>query len=395
MAGRGTDIILGGNITFNVQEELYNILTFSRNYMISKDKNIFQSPLKNQLKSYSHNFLSVLFSILNDSAFLELSDIDVLRALRESDKNSIPNLSYQCSLKFLIDELKQHYNKNQKQENKIVKNLGGLYIVGTERNDSRRVDNQLRGRCGRQGDPGTSQFFLSLDDNLLRLFGGSKIQTFLQSQMLDDSPLESNILTRSLDSAQQKVEERAYQQRKNLFDYDEILNKQRKVIYLERTGILNKESLQKNILAYGEQMITNLLLKVKLENSSTKQIISLFENLFGKNLIINSKVNPIGFQQHLFNEFWLIYQAKINELNVHGDGICESLERNISLVNIDLIWREHLQEMTLLREAVSWRGYGQQNPLYEYKKDALKFFNQQSAILRQLVIYELLRSSVL
>jgi preprotein translocase subunit SecA len=213
--------------------------------------------------------------------------------------------------------------------------------------------------------------------------------------MLDDSPLESNILTRSLDSAQQKVEERAYQQRKNLFDYDEILNKQRKVIYLERTGILNKESLQKNILAYGEQMITNILLKVKLENSSTKQIIALFENLFGKNLIINSKADPIGFQQHLFNEFWLIYQAKINELNVHGDGICESLERNISLVNIDLIWREHLQEMTLLREAVSWRGYGQQNPLYEYKKDALKFFNQQSAILRQLVIYELLRSSVL
>ncbi len=395
MAGRGTDIILGGNITFNVQKELYDILTFSRNYMLSKDQNLFQSPLKNKLKSYSQNFLSVLFSILKDPSFLELSDIGILRALRENDKNTIPNVAYQCSIKFLIDELKRYYNKNQKQENQIVKNLGGLYIVGTERNDSRRVDNQLRGRCGRQGDPGTSQFFLSLDDNLLRLFGGSKIQTFLQSQMLDDSPLESNILTRSLDSAQQKVEERAYQQRKNLFDYDEILNKQRKVIYLERTGILNKESLQKNILAYGEQMITNILLKVKLENSSTKQIIALFENLFGKNLIINSKADPIGFQQHLFNEFWLIYQAKINELNVHGDGICESLERNISLVNIDLIWREHLQEMTLLREAVSWRGYGQQNPLYEYKKDALKFFNQQSAILRQLVIYELLRSSVL
>jgi len=336
MAGRGTDIILGGNITFNVQEELYNILTFSRNYMISKDKNIFQSPLKNQLKSYSQTFLSVLFSILNDPSFLQLSDIGILRALRENDNNSIPNISYQCSIKFLIDELKRYYNKNQKQENQIVKNLGGLYIVGTERNDSRRVDNQLRGRCGRQGDPGTSQFFLSLDDNLLRLFGGSKIQTFLQSQMLDDSPLESNILTRSLDSAQQKVEERAYQQRKNLFDYDEILNKQRKVIYSERSVILNKESLQKNILAYGEQMITDLLLKVKLENSSTKQIISLFENLFGKNLIINSKANPIGFQQHLFNEFWLIYQSKINELNVHGDGICESLERNINLVNIDL-----------------------------------------------------------
>jgi preprotein translocase subunit SecA len=182
---------------------------------------------------------------------------------------------------------------------------------------------------------------------------------------------------------------------KNLFEYDEILNKQRKIVYLERSVILNKESLQKTILAYGEQMITALSLKVKFENSSTKQIISLFENLFGKNLVINSKASAIDFQQHLFNEFWLAYQAKINELNVHGDGTCASLERSISLLNIDLIWRAHLQEMTLLREAVSWRGYGQQNPLYEYKKDALQFFNQQAAILRQLVVYELLRSSVL
>lgn len=395
MAGRGTDIILGGNSTFNVQKELYDVLTFARNYMITNKRNLFQSPLKNQFKSYSQNFLSVLFSLLNDPLFLELSDIGILRALRESDNNSISNLSYQCSLKFLIDDLKQYYDKNQKQENQIVKNLGGLYIVGTERNDSRRVDNQLRGRCGRQGDPGTSQFFLSLDDNLLRLFGGSKIQNFLQSQIVDDSPLESSILSQSLDSAQQKVEERAYQQRKNLFEYDEILNKQRKIIYLERTTILKKESMQKVILGYGEQLITTLLLKVKSNGSSNKQIISLFENFFGKNLIINSKVEPIELQQHLFNEFWLTYQAKINELNVYGNVLCESLERTINLVNIDLAWQTHLQEMTLLREAVSWRGYGQQNPLYEYKKDALGFFTQQSAILRQLVIYELLRASVL
>jgi preprotein translocase subunit SecA len=395
MAGRGTDIILGGNITFNVQKELYDILTFSRNYMISKNVNVFKSSLKTQLKCNSQKFLSVLFSILTDPLFLKLSDIEILRALKENDKISVPNISYQCSIKFLIDELKTHYNKYQKQENQIVKNLGGLFIVGTERNDSRRVDNQLRGRCGRQGDPGTSRFFLSLDDNLLRLFGGSKIQTFLESQMLDDSPLESNILTRSLDSAQQKVEERAYQQRKNLFDYDEVLNKQRKVIYLERTGVLNKQSIQTNIIAYGEQMITNILLKMRTEKSSTKEIISLFEGLFGKNLIINSNNDPLVFQQYLFNEFWLAYQAKINELNIHGDGICEGMERTVSLVNIDTIWREHLQEMSLLREAVGWRGYGQQNPLYEYKKDALLFFSKQAEIFRQLVIYELLRSSVL
>merc|ERR1712238_390485 len=189
----------GGRILYLV--EILHLMS-KKSYMISKDVNIFKSPLKNQLKCNSQRFLSVLFSILTDSLFLKLSDIEILRALKENDKISIPNISYQCSIKFLIDELKIHYNKHQKQENQIVKNSGGLYIIGTERNDSRRVDNQLRGRCGRQGDPGTSQFFLSLDDNLLRLFGGSKIQAFMQTQISDNSPLESKLITRSLNSAQ-------------------------------------------------------------------------------------------------------------------------------------------------------------------------------------------------
>ena len=174
-------------------------------------------------------------------------------------------ISYQCSIRFLINELVSYNKKHQEQENKIVKNLGGLYIIGTERNDSRRVDNQLRGRCGRQGDPGTSRFFLSLDDNLLRLFGGPKIQNFMQTQIPDDSPLESEFITKSLDSAQERVEERAYQQRKNLFDYDDVLNKQRNIVYHERRQILESASVQKNIFAYGEQIITELLLELKEE----------------------------------------------------------------------------------------------------------------------------------
>jgi preprotein translocase subunit SecA len=404
MAGRGTDIILGGNINFKIQKELYDILTLSRNYILSKKINIFQSALKNQFNCNSQKFLSVLFSLLADQNFLKLSDIDILRILREDDRVSIPTSSYQCSIRFLISELVVYYKKHQEQENKIVKNLGGLYIVGTERNDSRRVDNQLRGRCGRQGDPGTSRFFLSLDDNLLRLFGGPKIQNFMQTQMTDDSPLESSFLTQSLDSAQERVEERAYQQRKNLFDYDDILNKQRNIVYFERRQILKSVSTQKNILAYGEQIITDILLELKKENSSNKQIILLLENLFGKNLSLKYIKNPkilidefnlYELKTYLFNEFWLTYQSKINELAVYGDGICENLERSIILINIDRIWREHLQKMTLLREAVGWRGYGQRNPLYEYKQDAFYMFETRKEVLRHLVIYDLLRSSIL
>ena len=404
MAGRGTDIILGGNINFKIQKELYDILTLSKNYILSKKTNILQSPLYNQFKRSSQKFVSVLISLLNDPDFLKLSDVDVLRILRENDRISIPTFSYQCSIRFLINELVLYYKKQQEQENKVVKNLGGLYIIGTERNDSRRVDNQLRGRCGRQGDPGTSRFFLSLDDNLLRLFGGPKIQNFMQTQMADNSPLESTFLTQSLDSAQERVEERAYQQRKNLFDYDDILNQQRNIVYYERKLILQSASVQKSIFAYGEQIITDILLEFEKEKFSSKQIISLMENLFGKNLVLKNikesssfikDFDPYELQLYLFNEFWLAYQAKMTELSVYADGVCETIERSIILINIDRIWREHLQKMTLLREAVGWRGYGQRNPLYEYKQDAFYMFETREEVLRHLVIYDLLRAEVL
>ena len=399
MAGRGTDIILGGNINFKIQKKLYDILTLSKNYVLSKRTNIFQSQLLKQFEGNSQKFLSVLLSLLNDSTFLKFSDVNILRILKENDRISIPTISYQCSIQFLIDELLASSKKHQEQENKIVKNLGGLYILGTERNDSRRVDNQLRGRCGRQGDPGTSRFFLSLDDNLLRLFGGPKIQNFMQTQISDNSPLESNLITKSLDSAQERVEERAYQQRKNLFDYDDVLNKQREIVYHERRKILESASVKQNIFAHGEQIVTDLLLELQDET------ISLIENFFGRNLAVlnykhdlNSIQNEFTLPElkfYLFNEFWLTYQAKITEFSVYGSGIVENLERSIILMNTDRIWREHLQKMTLLREAVGWRGYGQQNPLYEYKQDAFVMFENREEVLRQLVIYDLLRSSIL
>jgi preprotein translocase subunit SecA len=404
MAGRGTDIILGGNINFKIQKELYDILTVSKNYITSKKTKLLEFNLLKKFKGTSQKFLSVLLSLLTDQKFLALSDIDVLRILRENDRISIPTTSYQCSIRFLLNELLLYNQKHQKQENKVVKNLGGLYIVGTERNDSRRIDNQLRGRCGRQGDPGTSRFFLSLDDNLLRLFGGPKVQNFMQNQLTDDSPLESDFITKSLDSAQQRVEERAYQQRKNLFDYDDILNKQRNIVYYERRQILESVSVQKNIFAYGEQIITEILLELKEEKSYAKQTITLLENLFGRTLELKpfkegntsfNEFDPAELKTFLFHEFWLTYQSKITEMSVYGDAIIENLERSIILINTDRIWREHLQKMTLLREAVGWRGYGQRNPLYEYKQDAYYMFETREEVLRHLIIYDLFRSSIL
>ena len=403
MAGRGTDIILGGNIKFQVRKQLYTILVFYKNQIRQqKKKTLF--PLIKQLQSSSQKFLSVLTTLISDSSFLKLSDTEILKILNESDQIQIPKNSYQSSIKFLLKELLIFEKKNHKIDNNIVKNLGGLFIVGTERNDSRRIDNQLRGRSARQGDPGTSKFFLSLEDRLLRLFGGSNIQNFMKNQLLDDSPLESNLLTKSLDSAQKRLEEADYDSRKNLFDYDEILNKQRNVIYYERRKILESESVRAKILAYGEQIITEIVTRLKKKNGSNTTIINQIENLFGTNLLLNlfnkykldiNNFDSIELKIYLFQEFWLCYESKVLELEIRHLGIIRALERTLILIYIDIDWKEHLQKMALLRDAVGWRSYGQRNPLFEYKDEAYELFKSRGLITRQLVIYDLIRSFIL
>jgi len=291
--------------------------------------------------------------------------------------------------------------KNQKIDNIIVKNLGGLYIIGTERNDSRRIDNQLRGRCARQGDPGTSKFFLSLEDKLLRLFGGPAIQNFMKSELFDDSPLESDLLTKSLDAAQKRLEETEYESRKNLFDYDEILNKQRNVIYYERRKILESVSLKLELLAYGEQIIIEIINKIEKKTLTFADVISRVENFFGTHLLLSKfSENLTGFDQkelkiYLFQEFWLCYEIKVLELEIRHLGIIRALERTLILIYLDIEWKEHLQKMSLLRDAVGWRSYGQRNPLFEYKDEAYEFFKSRGLITRHLVIYDLIRSCII
>lgn len=403
MAGRGTDIILGGNIQFRVRKELYNILV-SAKYQKTRTKRTNFFPISNQFKGTSLKFLSVLNSLIQDNEFLKLSDVEVLKILNESELVRIPKLSYQCSMKFLINELTNYEKKTQRLENAIVKNLGGLYIIGTERNDSRRIDNQLRGRCARQGDPGTSRFFLSIEDKLIRLFGDAKLENVLKSQLLDDLPLESKLVTKILDSAQKRIEERNYEQRKNLFDYDDVLNKQRNVVYYERRKILESESVRAKILAYGEQVISEIVDELRQKRFMINQIIFRLENLLGTDLLLNleTKLNivtdnfdPDELQLYLFQEFWLSYEAKVMELEIQHLGLIRDLERTLILIYMDREWKEHLQKMSLLRDAVGWRRYGQRNPLFEYKEEAYALFKCRGLVTRHLVIYELLRSSIL
>jgi|TARA_B110000285_G_scaffold229570_1_gene294542 preprotein translocase subunit SecA len=396
MAGRGTDIILGGNVTFKVRKQLYNILvSYKSQSKLEKLNTSF--PLIKCINFTSQKFLSVLNSLLNDSKFLSLSSTGILKFLNEIDQIRIPKIPYQCSIKFLLNELAKFEKKNQTIDNKIVKNLGGLYIIGTERNNSRRIDNQLRGRCGRQGDPGTSRFFLSLEDSLFRNFGSSKLQGFMQNQLLDDLPLESNLLTKSLDAAQKRVEERDYDGRKYLFDYDDILNKQRNIVYYERRKLLESQSLRETILAYGEQVIKdiiNLLKDPKFNKNG-----SLIEELFKTRLVsLNYDLNNLDafeLKTYLFQEFWLSYEAKVLEFEICQIGLIRSFERTIILYYTDIAWKEHLQKIALLRDAVGWRSYGQRNPLFEFKEEAYNLFQNRNITIRHLLIRDFLHSFIL
>jgi preprotein translocase subunit SecA len=396
MAGRGTDIILGGNVTFKVRKQLYNILvSYKSQSKLGKLNTSF--PLIKEINFTSQKFLSVLNSLVNDSKFLSLSSTGILKFLNEIDQIRIPKIPYQCSIKFLLNELAKFEKKNQTIDNKIVKNLGGLYIIGTERNNSRRIDNQLRGRCGRQGDPGTSRFFLSLEDSLFRNFGSSKLQGFMQNQLLDDLPLESNLLTKSLDAAQKRVEERDYDGRKYLFDYDDILNKQRNIVYYERRKLLESQSLRETILAYGEQVIKDIINLLK-DPKFTKNGC-LIEELFKTRLVsLNYDLNNLDsfeLKTYLFQEFWLSYEAKVLEFEICQIGLIRSFERTIILYYTDIAWKEHLQKIALLRDAVGWRSYGQRNPLFEFKEEAYNLFQNRNITIRHLLIRDFLHSFIL
>ena len=387
MAGRGTDIILGGNITFKVRKQLYKIIVYYKS----------QKVLTTDIDFTSQKVLSVLKSLFTESKFLSLSSTGILKFLNEIDQIRIPKTAYECSIKFLLTQLSQFEKKTQTLNNKIVKNLGGLYIIGTERNNSRRIDNQLRGRCGRQGDPGTSRFFLSLEDSLFRNFGSSNLQNFMQSQLLDDLPLESNLLTKSLDAAQKRVEERDYDGRKYLFDYDDILNKQRNIVYYERRKLLESQSLRQTILAYGEQVIKDIINLLKDDKFHKDR--SGIEELFKARLVsLKYDLNTLAsfeLKTYLFQEFWLSYETKVLEFEICEIGLIRSFERTIILYYTDIAWKEHLQKIALLRDAVGWRSYGQRNPLFEFKEEAYNLFQNRNVTVRHLLIRDFLHSFIL
>jgi preprotein translocase subunit SecA len=387
MAGRGTDIILGGNPIFKVKQKLSDfLLGVNEVDPLSLE---FQSLLLNTYQEYE-----------NHSSELE-KDIQNLPYSLESSRES---------LKILYNFLYQKIYSEWKNENQIVKKIGGLFVLGTERHETRRIDNQLRGRAGRQGDPGFSQFFISLEDELIKVFGGESIRRWVEYLISDkDVPLESDLLTKSLENAQKKVELYNYDLRKNVFQYDDILNTQRKQLFKGRTQLLAENIHQDLFLRYAEYTFDDILINYEKETKNLNsqrtflralefefQFFSTIEKNFDTYSTYGFRKNEkkIRNNQSFYPEIWISHDLRFAQSNFYQLGFLKSTRSTLLLSVIDFYWTEHIERMSYIRETINWRAYGQQNPLVEYNIEAFKSFKLMFEQIRGSMIYYFLNNPI-
>ena len=386
MAGRGTDILLGGNV-----------------------ESLMTSVLKDSFKDFEIN-KATESEIDTVKKKFQLQTVDTVVEVRENYHLLLRSLfdSPELNDNVLLNPLYPFYQSTLESQKKRVQvdksnilNLGGLHVIGTERHESRRIDNQLRGRAGRQGDPGSSRFFLSLEDKLLRLFGGDQIVGMMQNiGFQDTTPIQSPLLNQSLESAQQKVEAYYFDTRKQLFEYDQALTMQRNGVYTERRRILERENVRDWIIEYAERSLYDLVLYLKevekegkvfeIYNLKVQELLGIpFKLFLNKNVIDIDSTFSILRQQ-----FQISYDLKEIEIESIETGLMRELERTFLLQQIDFSWKEHLQKISFLRDSIRWRAYGQKDPLTEYKKEAFNFFITMLTRIRHRVVYFVLRSKI-
>lgn len=365
MAGRGTDILLGGNPEYLAKSEL-------------KEKGITLDSIKEMLRKEYPN----------------LSDFELDEKAYEIYED-------------LLKENLEKWKKITEKEKEKVKELGGLYVIGTERHESRRIDNQLRGRSGRQGDPGETRFFLSLEDDLLRLFGADKIQKLMNFMNIpDDEPITHKMVSKALETAQQKVEQMHFQIRKRLLEFDEVYNVQRKVIYEQRNKILKGENIKEEILAMIEDVITDLVdmfvpEEELPENWNLKGLKDYVEKNYGVPLpsfpTSLEELEKIELDEDderekikilLLKAFLNLYEEGEKVL---GESELRELERLTLLQNLDHYWREHLRNLDHLREGIGLRGYGQKDPVVEFKKESFELFKDLIKTIKHSTISSLMQ----
>ncbi|MDR0991452.1 MAG: preprotein translocase subunit SecA [Ruminococcus sp.] len=343
MAGRGTDIILGGNAEFKSVAEL-------------KKRGI-PDFIISQAISYS-----------------ETDNKEILEA-RE-----------------LYHELFAKENAKNKELAQKVVEVGGLFIIGTERHESRRIDNQLRGRSGRQGDPGESRFFISLEDDLMRIFGGERLQNMMDTLNVDEeTPIEARMLTRVIESSQKKVEARNFGIRKNILNYDDVMSNQRKIIYTQRNQVLNNEDIHESILKMLKELISDGVNKYLLDDNvhDDWNLVGLRDHFMGLFTIDSdfrysteelAETYKKDIIEMLTNRALDFYDKKEQKM---GTDVLREMERVVLLKVVDHKWMAHIDDMDELRKGISLRSLGHKNPVVEYRFESFEMFDEMIDAIRE------------
>ena len=294
------------------------------------------------------------------------------------------------------DEILAGYQDNSAEERDKVVAAGGLHIMGTERHESRRIDNQLRGRAGRQGDPGASRFFLSLEDDLMRIFGADRMQGIMNRLGMEEGvPIEHGLVSRAIENAQKKVEAHNFDIRKHLLEYDDVMNKQRELVYGQRRDALAGDKLKSDVLEMATQLAEDTVDRFvdKQAMASEWDLAGLAESLRGRfNLRLEftpeeqGVINAEDIEEKVLNLVKDSYESKEERL---GEELLRQLEKIIMLQTIDVLWKDHLLNMDHLKEGIGLRGYGQKNPLHEYQREGFELFQEMSDRVQEDVVTKL------
>ena len=343
MAGRGTDIILGGNAEYLAKASMR------------------KQGIDDEL-------------IAEATGYAETDDEEILEARK------------------IFKELNDKYSEEIKEEAEQVREAGGLFIIGTERHESRRIDNQLRGRAGRQGDPGTSRFFLSTEDDLMRLFGGDRMKAMLERMNVDeDMPIENKMLTNIIEGSQEKVELRNFGIRKDVLQYDDVLNRQREIIYTQRDQVLDGEDLHDTILKMLEENITETAAQfLPADVKDNWNLTALLDTYDGWAIQDRSKykfsdedienIEPEEIRDMIIEDAKAIYAE--NETLLPEETIRE-MERVYLLRSVDTYWMDHIDNMEQLKAGIHLRSYGQHDPVVEYRLEGFDMFDEMIASIRE------------
>ena len=345
MAGRGTDIMLGGNLEFIVRSEL------AKKGYTPEEIELAITPIENKNER-------------------------VIQAKKD------------------MKEIEEKYRPEIQKEKQKVIEAGGLRIIGSERHESRRIDNQLRGRSGRQGDPGASRFYIAMDDDLMKLFGSDKMTAVVEALGLpDDMPIEQKMLTNTIESAQKKVEGRNYSIRKNVLEYDDVMNQQREIIYSQRREVIAAEDVSEIIKKLYSGILVNVANEYfasadNIESVDYSAVNAILKNLFGEDNIISKEdiksLNEEDMVELLNSKIDNIYQMRIDEakkLNIEGEF--NRIAKYLVLNTVNQKWMDHIDAITALKEGIGLRAYAQTNPLQAYKIESYNMFEELNKSIRE------------